>query len=386
MRTKHRQSRRGAISVLMCFMMVLLLSVVALSIDLGYLFNARSELQRAADSAALAGAWELIPTDESFSTVPVSDFHAVRDEALMYASLNHVCRDPLSMDRNEANAATGELVIGELVDLAGGTMSFLEPNSYNAVKVWLLRTAARNGRVPLFFARIFGKQGQDLEATATAALITQIDGFQTPGDAAETLDLLPFALDIQTWNGMLAGGGTDNWTWDFENKSIKAGADGIREVNLYPQGTGSPGNRGTVDIGPSNNSTNDIARQILHGVSAEDLEHFDGELRFDDNGELGLNGDTGISAGVKDELAAIKGQPRMIPIFKSVAGPGNNAQYTIVQFAGIRIMEVKLTGSMSGKKVIIQPAPVVSRGTIAHQGSGTTSYYIYSPARLVKGQ
>ncbi len=103
---------------------------------------------------------------------------------------------------------------------------------------------------------------------------------------------------------------------------------------MFPQGTGSPGNRGTVDIGSSNNSTADIARQIVHGISPSDFAQLGGKLEFDDSGKLYLNGDTGISAGVKDELASIMGQPRIIPIFSTVSGNGNNATVYDRQMAG----------------------------------------------------
>jgi hypothetical protein len=187
---------------------------------------------------------------------------------------------------------------------------------------------------------------------------------------------------LETWNALLAGQTTDQWTWDEHTKSISAGGDGVKEANLFPQGTGSPGNRGTVDIGGSNNSTADIARQIVYGLSSADLAYFGGEIKFNQQGELDLNGDTGISAGVKDELASIKGQPRLIPIFSKVVGPGNNANYTIVQWAGIRIMEVKLTGAMSQKRVIIQPCPMVVPGGIA--STTNTSSYAYTPVVLVE--
>ena len=154
-------------------------------------------------------------------------------------------------------------------------------------------------------------------------------------------------------------------------------------MNLYPQGTGSPGNRGTVDIGSSNNSTADIARQIVYGISAHDLSYLGGKIQFDANGELQLNGDTGISAGVKDELASIIGKPRVIPIFSKVQGPGNNAQYTIVKWFGIRIMDVQLTGAMSKKHVTIQAAPMVVHGVLPSATTGTSAY-VYSPVVLVK--
>jgi hypothetical protein len=86
---------------------------------------------------------------------------------------------------------------------------------------------------------------------------------------------------------------------------------------------------------------------------------------------------------VKDDLVSIKGKPRIIPIFQSVTGPGNNAEYTIVKFVGVRVMEVKLTGSMSSKKVIIQPANIVAKGGIPDPGA-TTTEHVYSPVWLVR--
>jgi hypothetical protein len=236
--------------------------------------------------------------------------------------------------------------------------------------------------VPYFFARVFGLTGQSLQEEATAGLIFNVNGFQTPTDGTN-LGILPFALDQQTWNNLIANSGTDNYRWNPTTQKVEAGSDGLVEVNLYPQGTGSPGNRGTVDIGSANNSTADIARQILYGISPSDMAAIGGKLQFDANGKLGLNGDTGISAAVKAQLTTIMGQPRIIPVFATVSGNGNNANYTIVKWQGIRIMNVKLTGSMSQKNLMIQVAPVMSKGVIPSTVSGTSSY-VYSPVVLVK--
>jgi len=82
-------------------------------------------------------------------------------------------------------------------------------------------------------------------------------------------------------------------------------------------------------------------------------------------------------------LAAIKGQTRIIPIFLEVNGNGNNADYTIVKWAGIRIMDVKLTGPMNQKRVIVQPAPVVIRSAIPSVVA-ESSDFIVSPAVLLR--
>ncbi len=241
-----------------------------------------------------------------------------------------------------------------------------------------------NGQVPVFFAQIWGKDGCSAQVEATAGVLKNVAGFKAPATSSETLGILPFALDIDTWNAVLAQQTADDWSWDYDTKTITPGSDGVHECNLFPQGTGSPGNRGTIDIGSDNNSTAVIARQITDGVTSEDLEHHGGTLQLDESGELLLNGDTGISAGVKEELASIMGEPRIIPIFSQVAGPGNNAQYTIVKFVGVRILDVKLTGSMSSKRVIIQPANVLTKGAIAGPPEQTTSYFVYSYPILVR--
>ena len=121
---------------------------------------------------------------------------------------------------------------------------------------------------------------------------------------------------------------------------------------------------------------------ILDGVTPADLAHHGGSLEFDSSGELSLNGDTGISAGIKDELLEIRGEPRIVPLYTQVTGPGNNAQYTLVKFVGVRICEAKLTGPNGSKRVMVQPTQIVAEGRIPGTGT-TTSSYVYSPTWIL---
>ena len=381
----RRRTRRGNVLILTALLLVFMVGIVAMAVDIGYLAVARCELQRTADAAAMAACWDLI--DQGPLGTPVNltaEIQTARQTAVTYAGLNLVCNSPPVLNSSENNSPDGDVVIGQLVDPSapGQAMIFTNPNLYNAVQVTVRRTSNSNGEVPLFFGRVFGQQSKPLSATATAALLNNIGGFTTPSSGGN-LALLPFALDEETWNNLLAGGGSDLWRYNETTGTVSSGADGVREMNLYPQGTGSPGNRGTVDIGSNNNSTADIARQILYGVTAADLAYHGGSLQFGADGFLYLNGDTGISAGVKDELASIIGKPRILPVFRSVTNPGNNATYQIVSFVGVRILEVKLTGSMSSKRVTIQPARVVTQGALPATG-GTKSYAVYSPVWLVR--
>lgn len=378
MKRRHfRRKRKGTILVLSAVLMVMVMAMLAFAVDLGYLYVAREEMQRSADSAALAAAWDLVDNGAltGDSNVYVMQEN-VRSRASEYAGLNQVLRQSPAL-------ANEDVVIGFLPNPSDPTAAIdvTNTNMPNTVWVRVRRTEAQNGKIPFFMANVLGIDSIGAEVQATAALLNSFQGFQT--SSSGNLDLLPFALDQNTWTDLVNGIGTDDWKWDAATGQVQAGADGILEFNLYPQGTGSPGNRGTIDIGSNNNSTADIARQIVDGISPSDLSYHGGKLEFDHNGELPLNGDTGISAGVKDELESIKGQPRIIPIFSQVTGPGNNAMYTIVQFAGIRIMEVKLTGKQSGKRVIVQPANIVARGGIPSPTSGTTAF-VYSPVWLVR--
>ena len=379
MNTHPRHCRRkGNILVLTLLMMLGMMAVLAFAIDLGYLELAKTELQRSADAAAIAGTWELIDEDTLFGNgSPWYTEASARTTASQYAALNGVTNDSPEL-------AVEDVVIGYLADPFDRECQIVPSgtNPANAVQVRVRRTCDQNGAIPLFFAKALGLAQSSRQAEATAVLVNNIGGFTTPSSGAN-LEILPYALDIDTWDDLLDGIGSDNWTWDAASGEVTCGSDGILEVNLFPQDTGAPGNRGTVDIGSSNNSTADIARQILDGISPEDLEYHGGSLEFDENGELSLNGDTGISAGVKDELASIIGDPRIIPIFSQVSGPGNNAQYTIVAFIGIRILDVKLTGKMCGKHVTIQPAHVTTLGAIPAAGN-PVSYFVYSPVWLIR--
>ncbi len=380
----RRRQRRGAVLIFSLLMIVVFLGVVALAIDLGYLMIARTEAQRTADAAAMAAAWELIDEGALFGTPEAGAIYQARSRATEYGLYNSLASKGTTIDPNLGNDPSGDVVLGTLPSLTADAMSFLDPSTFNAVQVRARRTPVHHQEISLFFAPILGISSSGIQADATAALLRNIGGFKLEGENAKNLDILPFALDEDTWEDLLARRTTDQWSWDPDGETIRSGGDGIYEVNLYPQGTGSPGNRGTVDIGPSNNSTKDIARQIVEGVNSSDLDHLGGSLEFDEHGELLLNGDTGISAGVKDELESIKGQPRMIPIFRKVVGPGNNAMYTIVKFVGVRIMDVKLTGSMNSKRVIVQPAIVLTHGAIPAPPGEQKSHFIYTRPILVK--
>jgi len=380
--TTPSNDRRGSVLVFSAAMLVIIFAMVAFSVDMGYVALTKTQLQIAADGAALAACLEL---PDGLGPQPINTLEETA--ALATAAAVSVAGQNKNGDQDGTYLhATNDVTYGQAVwnSQTKQWVTTWDVFPYNAVKVTTRRDAAESvgGDKPLnlMFAPVLGINDMSLNTEATAALLPGV-GFQIGADSEATIDVLPITLDVPTWEALMAGVGTDNYAYDPATGCVSAGSDGILEVDLYPYGNGSlpPGNRGTVDIGSPNNSTSDLCRQILYGLNAYDLSFFGGELRTD-QGDITLNGDTGISAGIKEELEAIKGKPRLIPLFSAVSGPGNNAVYTIPKFVGIRIMYVKLTGG--NKKVIIQPAPFVSSQIVRGETTiGPDTYY--TPPRLI---
>ena len=372
------QTRRGSIVLLTVFFLILGTGLVALSLDVGVLLVARTELQRSADSAAMAAASALAEESASPNMVRLA-----REAAMQFAGANVVGQIAPSLTVNVSNAADGDVVMGYLPPPWTQPMDLAQAARPNAVTVRVKRTKSQNGEIPLFFAPILGVQSSAIEAEATAAFVPVMRGFKPPQTESENVPMLPFTLHVERWHDLMNGDGSDDFTWDASAREVKPGADGIREVRLFPNNTGAPGNSGIVDIGSEKSHADDLRRQILDGLSPDDLAYHGGELKLDMRGELPLSGNPGLKLGIVDPpLNAIVGEPRMIPLYREVARQGQNAHYTIVAFAGVRIVEVALKGG--DKRLMVQPAPVIIRGGIPDQTGAQSSYFIYSPVCLVR--
>jgi Flp pilus assembly protein TadG len=133
-----RRKRRGVVVVLAAVLMVVMLGMIAFAVDVGMITVSRTELQTAADAAALASAAKL-PMGESYAM----------DEANYYVGRNS--------DTSPATTTT----IGQW---DAGSRTFnpgLSP--FDAVQV---QVAAKNQA--LFFGRVLGTNTYDSGASATA--------------------------------------------------------------------------------------------------------------------------------------------------------------------------------------------------------------------------
>lgn len=374
--------------ILAVMMLTIVFAFAAFTVDVGMITLTKGQIQNAADSAAHAAAYEL--SDGFGPGASVSDELAAARSRDVAAEMIERFRSG-DLDSTPADA---------IRDVRLGRRSWDSSRQewtdewgvspYNMAEVTVNRTAAANAELPLQFARVIGVSGHSLAAKSTAALFPGI-GFELPASSTQTIDILPITMDLETWNRLIdqAHNGTsqgfrDSWKWSSEH-GVTSGADGIPEVSMYPDlnTTAPPGNRGTVDLGSPNNSTNDLKRQIEFGLNAYDLSFFpNNQIVFDSQGALYLNGDTGISAGIEASLKKIVGKVRAIPIFISVSGPGNNATYTIVKFVGVRIMGVSLSGGPSKRHLTVQPAPFINSNVIRGKVPVTVDSILTTPVLI----
>lgn len=362
------------------------LGFVAFTVDIGYIALTKTQLQNATDAAAIGAGSQLIGGLGIGAPLTATQVASnARAAAVTVAAANR------AGDLNSVYISSSDDVqFGQRVWNAG-TSSWQENwgvSPYNMVRVTAHRDHVPSGPnpppgnqpLPLFFATVLGSGSAQLEVSATAALLPAV-GYRLSSSSSTTSPILPIAFDLPSWSALLAGTGSDNYSYNSVTGAVTSGPDGVKEIDLYPYGNQAltPGNRGTVNLGPPNNSTAILNRQIEFGLNASDLAYFNGFVRTD-QGDLLLKGNPGLSAGIKSSLTAIIGQPRVLPIFTAVSGQGNNTTYTVTQFVGIRILNVNLTGG--SKSVVAQPAMVIDKSLFSGT-STTTNQNIYAPLQIV---
>lgn len=160
--------------------MIALIAVSALAIDVGIIWAARSQLQNAADSAALAGAAKLV--DDSGLTVTVD---AAIDASVELAAQN-VGGTNVTLELAREDVTPGKWDVS--TETFDGTGSLSEPGEVNAVSVITRLDGVSNGPVPAFFSRVVGRDSFDVGAEAVAYV--GFAGGVGPGEVD-----LPIAID-----------------------------------------------------------------------------------------------------------------------------------------------------------------------------------------------
>jgi Flp pilus assembly protein TadG len=155
MRSGNR-SRRGFINVWVALTLFVLVGLVGLACDCGWVALVLAQLQTGADAAALAGAARV-----------KSDQSAARAAAITIGAANHAANAAIDLQSNDANAVDGDIVIGRFEGHPGAfTATTTNPN---AVLVNARRTdSSLNGSLNLVFGPAFGMNTANVERQAIA--------------------------------------------------------------------------------------------------------------------------------------------------------------------------------------------------------------------------
>ena len=148
--------QRGAVLVWTAILVVVLLSCVALAVDVGYLYVTRAQLQNAADAGALAA---MAAVREGASRTEA------QEAALAVAHANQAAGAKVQLNPD------ADIIFGSY----DAAHQRFQPGAYFADATAALVVARRTegspaGPVPLFFAPVFGRQLADVSASGVAML------------------------------------------------------------------------------------------------------------------------------------------------------------------------------------------------------------------------
>lgn len=135
------RNERGVVLIVVALGLTAFIGVAAMALDLGMLYTARTESQRVADGAALAGAGRFIsdPNAANLETL-------VRDEAKKFAAMNNVRGTAVSLTDADIEVWVAD----------------------DSVRVTVRHTNANGNPIPTLFARVLGVDEADVVTNATA--------------------------------------------------------------------------------------------------------------------------------------------------------------------------------------------------------------------------
>jgi Flp pilus assembly protein TadG len=385
--SRNRAGRRlAAIAPLTVLLLIPLVGMLAFSVDVGYMVLVQSELQNAADAAALAGAEKLQDLYVRFYTPGQTQQSQIYNTATANTGTSDCPK--YTAEKYAAYNKAGNVAITVpdadvtfgYQDGSGATQAAAFPDRFpNTITVVTRRDSKANTPLNLFFGSLFNKGSVNLTATATATVFTGEANSLTviPGVNAH---ILPVALDINVWKNFLATGQSGDGT-------VHADANGVPQLYVYPNPGNAPGSFGLIDVGPPANNTPAFSKWIDDGDTPNDVKYLvDNHLvPASTSAPQWWKAGPGMKAGLLSDFQSVIGQPNLIPLFvpyqaspyQATRGEGSNAQYQVVGFVSVTVSQAEGHGSGMDISVqpmaLVDPTVVLTNLTPARPGTGTTT-------------
>jgi Flp pilus assembly protein TadG len=146
-RGTRRSEEQGTVILFVVVSLGALIGIAAWATETGRMWQAKNQLQAAADGASLAGVGNLLTNN--FQTVDQAGAQAAATDL---GSLHNVLGDILSIPGSDVDAGSWDLATRLFSPLPGST----DPNLVRAVRVRTRRDGTANGPVPTILGNAIG--------------------------------------------------------------------------------------------------------------------------------------------------------------------------------------------------------------------------------------
>lgn len=371
----------------------------ALSVDAALLWQARQELQVAADASALGAMLELAD-DQLLRRLPGSMKQATdraADMSVILAYRHHVLGVPLRLE--PFDSPERDFTLGFIEDPALPLQPVVEdfdnPN-INALQITARRTRERGTPVGLFFTRLFRLSSANVAASATAILERRVIGFRPAGDIRIPLIPIgilsePTALEERSWEAQIdkplsMGAVRDQWffdkssqTWSVADDSQQPG-DGLPEmyVSIPLENPLEEANGILLQFGAV--SPQQWREQAARGLGLQDLADYQGQLSLNWDGlmpveQAAMPADKARRLMIETlEQLRERGIARVWPLYIQVSGNGDESPsgYMIRGFVAARIAQVQV--NEQSLQLTLQPTVLITNTALTQFSAEANPY------------
>jgi hypothetical protein len=388
---KKTGRRRGAIAPMTVLLLLPLAGMLAFSVDVGYMVLVQTELQNAADAAALAGAERLQELYVQFYMPGQTQQAQIYNKAVNNTGTTDCPKYTAKKYSNYNKAGNVAITVldGDISFSYRDGSSTIQAPAYpdrfpNTITVLARRDGTANTSLSLFFGKLFNKNSVDLTAVASATIYAGEATSATPIPGVNA-HILPVALDINIWKEFLVSGKSGG-----PSGSINYDDNGIPQLHVYPNPGNAPGSFGLIDVGPPQNNVPAFRNWIDEGQTPNDIQYLIDHdlLPVSVASPKWWKCGPGMKSTLVDNFAAVMGQPNLIPLFtpheglpgepgyQAARGSGSNADYSVVGFVGVTVTQAEGSGSNMHISVqpyaVVDPTIVISNPTPARPPSSPT--------------